>query len=109
VSDGVISLIKSLIVAGDMEVTQHGIRELAADRILIDDVVDGVARAVVIEDYPDAQRGPSVLVLQRDRNDSPIHLVWGVPKDGFRPAVLITAYRPDPRRWSTDFTTRRLR
>ncbi len=106
---GVISLIRALIVEGDMEVTQHGLRELSADRILIDDVVDGVDKAIVVEEYPNAQRGPSVLVLQRDRNDNPVHLVWGVPRDGLRPAVLITAYRPDPKRWTTDFTARKPR
>ena len=92
-----------------MEVTQHGLRELSADKILLDDVVGGVHEAIVVEEYADAKRGPSVLVLQRDRNDNPVHLVWGVPKDTLTPAVLITAYRPDPKRWSADFTTRKPR
>jgi hypothetical protein len=32
---------------------------------MLDDVVAGLASAVVVEDYPVSGRGPSVLVLQR--------------------------------------------
>jgi hypothetical protein len=96
-----------LVAKGEVEVTQHGFRELSADDILIDDVLGGIDDAVVVEDYPQANRGPSVLVLQRDGDDNPIHIVWGIPRGAQSPAVLITAYRPDPVRWSSDFTRRR--
>jgi hypothetical protein len=46
-------------------------------------------------------------VLQRDRDRNPIHVVWGIPKGADRPAVLVTAYRPDLARWSDDFMERR--
>jgi hypothetical protein len=49
---------------------------------------------------------PSVLVLQHDRNDQPVHVMWGVPKTTGRPAVLVTAYRPAPERWTPDFKRR---
>jgi len=48
-----------------------------------------------------------VLVLQRDRSGLPIHVMWGVPKINGTPAVLVTAYRPMPERWSPDFTKRK--
>ena len=47
-----------------------------------------------------------MFVLQKDNNESAIHVVWGIPKDKSLPAVLVTAYRPDPTRWSDDFTRR---
>jgi hypothetical protein len=85
----------------------HGFRELAADDILLDDIVTGIDTAIVIEDYPDAAKGPTVLALQKDAAGRPVHVVWGLAKEHAASAVLVTAYRPDPLRWSLDFTTRR--
>ena len=47
---------------------------------LFGDMVGGLADAVVVEDYSEFPKGP---------------------------AVLVTAHRPDPRRWSEDFLERR--
>lgn len=51
-------------------------------------------------------KGASVLLLQQDRNNNPIHTVWGIPKGKSEPAVLITAYIPDVLKWDKTFTKR---
>jgi Domain of unknown function (DUF4258) len=99
--------IQRLIQRGEVLISDHGYDELAADNILARDVIALVADAVVVEEYPDYPKGPSVLVLQKDRSGRAIHVVWGIPKGATSPAVLVTAYRPDPERWMDGFMRRR--
>jgi hypothetical protein len=96
-----------LIEAEDIRVSDHGYDELANDDLLLQDILASVSNAVVVEDYPNYHKGPCVLLLQKDQNGLPIHVLWGIPKGADSPAVLITAYRPDPERWSNDFKRRK--
>ena len=48
-----------------------------------------------------------MLVLQRDHEGKPLHVVWGLPSQAVSPAVVVTAYRPNPTRWTEDFLRRR--
>ena len=102
-----LSRVQALVDRGQVRISAHGYDELAADDIFIGDVIAGVAMAIVVEDYPHFVRGPCVLVLQKDDNGRPIHVVWGIPENGTGPAVVVTAYRPDPARWSSDFLKRK--
>ncbi|MFH1117864.1 MAG: DUF4258 domain-containing protein [Pseudomonadota bacterium] len=95
-----------LIEHGHVNISDHGYDELGADGIFATDVLNTVADAIVVEDYPDYPKGPCVLVLQRDGQGKPVHVLWGIPRDKVSPAVLVTAYRPDPKRWSRDFLRR---
>lgn len=104
---GTLEAVKSLAAAGNVRISEHGYDELAEDRIAVRDIIDGLADAVVVEDYPEFPKGPAVLVLQYDHTNEPMHVVWGIPRGHSSPAVLVTAYRPDPRRWSEDFLERR--
>ena len=92
---------------GEVRVSAHGYDELAADEVQIRDVVEGLASAVVIEDYPEYSKGPCVLVLQRDGADRPVHVVWGIPAGRETPAVVVTAYCPDPTKWDETWQRRR--
>jgi len=96
-----------LIERGDVRISDHGYDEMAADGLYVRDVIGSIADAVVIEEYPDYAKGPCVLLLQRDRTGQLIHVVWGIPKGKSSPAVLVTAYRPDPRRWEPGFLRRK--
>ena len=101
-----LQLIKELVARGEIRISEHGYDELAADDISVEDILSGVAAADLVEDYPDYFKGPSVLVLQKDPDGLPIHVVWGIPKGAGTPAVVVTAYRPEKDKWSDDFKTR---
>ena len=71
--------IKKLIEKEKVLISNHGYDELATDGLGVGEILQTIDSAVVLEDYPDFRKGP---------------------------VVLITAYRPDPERWSEDFTRR---
>jgi len=95
----------ALVARGEVVISGHGYDELASDDILVSDVLESIHSAAVVEEYPDYFKGPCVLVLQQAAH--PIHVLWGVPRNSNGPAVMVTAYRPDPNRWSADFRTRK--
>jgi len=99
--------VRALISAGEVRISEHGYDELAEDGLTAREVLGGIVEAVVVEEYPSYPKGPCVLLLQKDKAGAPIHVVWGIPKDHDKPAVLITAYRPDPGRWDESFMRRR--
>jgi hypothetical protein len=102
-----LSKVKQLVSSGEVRISSHGYDELSEDGIFFREIAGSLEYAQVVEDYPDFAKGPCVLVLQHDAEMNPIHVVWGIPKGCERPAVLVTAYKPDPERWTGDFLRRK--
>jgi len=100
--------IKELIKRDEIKISDHGYDEIAEDDIFIKDIIADINNGIIVEDYPEYPNGPCVLVLEKDRDAHPIHVVWGIPKGASSPAVIITAYRPDKNMWTDNFTRRRI-
>lgn len=103
----ILDRIRELVEAGDVRISEHGYEELADDNLSSRYLLHTIPDAKIVEEYPNYPKGPCVLLLQRDEVGAPIHILWGIPKGKDRPAVLVTAYRPDPERWQEDFLRRR--
>ena len=99
--------IRALVRSGNIEISDHGYDEMSEDNISARDVISGALNAIVVEDYPTYAKGPCVLVFQLDRDQRPLHVVWGIPLNLQSPAVVVTAYRPDSDLWSDDFLRRK--
>jgi hypothetical protein len=65
-----------LIRAGAYEYSEHAVRKLVKEEILIERLIETAAAAIVVEVYPNYHAGPCVLCLQFDESDRPIHLLW---------------------------------
>jgi len=101
--------VRALVRAGDVRISEHGYDELAEDGLTAREVLGGIHKATVVEEYLNYPKGPCVLFLEKDRRGEPIHVVWGIPKGHDKPVVLVTAYRPDREQWDNTFTRRRYR
>jgi hypothetical protein len=75
-----LELVQRLMAEGQVRISDHGYDEMAADGVLIREILNGIGEAVVVEDYPEYFKGPCVLVLQRDSLAAPIRAVWGSPR-----------------------------
>lgn len=99
--------IQDLVDQGKFEFTVHSYVELNNDGLVAEEIISGLAGAVIVEFYPDYHKGASILVLQYDGDGFPVHALWGIPKGKQEPVFLITAYRPSSAKWAPDFLTRR--
>ncbi len=90
-----------------MRISLHGYQALAEDGLYVVEILENIEEAIVVEEYPDYPKGSCVLVLERDASGQPVHVVWGIPRGADKPAVLVTAYRPDARLWDEEFRRRK--
>lgn len=99
-----IESIRSKFKTNRYRISQHGEEERELDRITFKEIEEAIENSEIIERYPDDPRGPSCLIFGLTKEKKPIHLVCGNLL-GER-IILVTVYRPEPRRW-IDFKKRR--
>lgn len=102
VTDKIVELIRRR----EIRVSEHASLELEKDDLFLDDLLRTAENSEKVEEYPDHGRGECVLLLHQVPVIGAVHAVWGVPKGYDTPAVLVTAYLPDPARWDSQFKRR---
>lgn len=83
-----------------MAITQHAKNRLFERNISISDVSHCISVGEIIKQYEDDRPFPSCLILGKDNSDNPLHIVVSNDENFI---YVITAYHPDPTKWSEDF------
>ena len=94
----VIDDIIQAIQANRVKVTDHADEEAVSDQLTLDQIYSSVLSGEIIENYPDDRPYPSCLIYGQTIKGDPVHSVWAYNKET-RWAVLITVYKPHPKRW----------
>lgn len=96
--------IQSAIRDAEFGITLHAQQQITSRRIRVADIRLALMSefAEVIEDYPEDPRGPSCLVYGEVPKEV-LHIHISYPPE----IVVITAYHPDPSRWTPDLKKRK--
>ena len=97
--------IREAISGNRVRNSDHADEEARKDYLSTGEIFHSVQSGEIIEDYPDSRPLPSCLIYGQTAGSAPVHSVWGY-NEHTGEAVLITVYRPDPRRW-IDWRVRR--
>ena len=81
-----------------IRITDHADEEAQADYLTFDEIFFSVLQGEVIEDYPTDKPYPSCLIFGQTFSGAPVHSVWAYNANN-QWAVVITVYKPDPKRW----------
>jgi hypothetical protein len=99
--------LSSAIRSERFRITDHAYEETLSDSLTFEEVITSVIHGEIIEHYPTDKPYPSCLIFGENYRREPVHSVWAYNKENLW-AVLITVYRPDPKRW-IEWKTRRKR
>ncbi|MBQ9364626.1 MAG: DUF4258 domain-containing protein [Schwartzia sp.] len=84
--------------------TNHAKARLQERKVCLDDIESAIFSGIIIEKYPDDAPFPSCLIAGKAVNGNVLHTV--ISTDG-EFIYIITAYWPDPDRWTEEFTKRK--
>ncbi len=85
---------------------QHCVERMIERDIQTEDIVHALLNCEIIKEYPDDRPLVSYLVLGYDKSNKPLHIVAAI-SDGAAGLWIITVYRPDIKKWTSDFKERK--
>lgn len=96
--------IQDLCQKNKLRWTNHIFIRLVQRNISMADVKHAIMTGEIIESYPDDFPYPSCLIVGINVDNMYIHVVCGSNSEEL---WLITAYYPDPEKWTEDFKSRK--
>ena len=97
-AEAILARIKSQAVSEAYRVTLHAQQEMVEENIALEEVLEALRRAELLEHYPQHRRGACCLVLGITDAGRPLHLVCTTAQPLL---ILITVYEPRPPKWVT--------
>ncbi len=97
-----LSLLRRLCEQGQIKWTLHALKRIRERGISSSEAIACIQFGKIIEEYHDDKPFPSCLICHI--GEGPLHVV--VSSDG-ESVYFITAYRPSPEEWESDFTHRK--
>ena len=100
--------LRACFVSGRVLYTRHARDEMRSEGfgpVREQEVFEAIQAGRIIEDYPEAEPYPCVLIYGQTATERPIHAVCAYAEDDDL-AIVVTVYEPDPSRWA-DFERRR--
>jgi len=71
---------------------------MGEESITLDEVLEAIQEAQILENYPEHRRGACCLINGRTGRNRPIHIVCTTAQP---PVIIITVYEPKPPKWVT--------
>jgi hypothetical protein len=84
--------------AENLRLTLHAHAEMMEEGIRLDELLEALRAAEMLEDYPGHRRGPCCLVLGWTALRRPLHVVCASAGSVL---IVITVYEPRPPKWVT--------
>jgi hypothetical protein len=94
----VLERLRTQFAAADYLVSLHAPREIEDEAISTQEIEAALAHGQVLENYPDAKRGPCCLIGGDGGQKRHIHVVVTTEH---QPPIIITVYQPKPPKWAS--------
>lgn len=98
-----ITILRKLNIDQNIAITKHAKERLIERNINLNDILSGINSGEIIKQYENDKPLPSCLILGKDCNNKPIHIVVSHDNDFI---YLITSYHPNPAIWKSDFKSK---
>ena len=92
----ILDTLRSQAKSQQIRVTQHAQEEMTQESILLDQVIQAINTAQILENYPNHRRGACCLLHGVDATGRDIHIVCTTSRNLL---IIITVYLPTLPKW----------